>query len=400
MTTAVNGAARETKKRLKTMRARLTEIAVRALKPAAGKQLKVWDTTTPGFGVRVNGHSKSWIVMYGKARRLKVLGRFPDMPLAEARRQAKLVLLGENHPEVASLLFEEAKTAFLAAVEKRNKPRTHKDYARLLKRHFDFGRVPLSEITRSDIARKLDKLDGTPSEQAHAFAALKIFLRWALKRGHIDRSPMENMEVPVKGSPRRRVLTDVELRAVFRAARAYPHPFGPIVQLLILTGQRRSEVAALRWEWIDTEARTITLPESLTKNKTEHTFPYAGMVAALLEHVPRTGDYLFPAARERVQGKPATVFNGWGKPKAALDRRLEDVAPYTLHDLRRTFSTQLASLGVPQHVVERILNHKPGAHTAISPIAVLYNHYRCMDEMRDAVTKWESKLTDMSDRFA
>lgn len=119
------------------------------------------------------------------------------------------------------------------------------------------------------------------------------------------------------------------------------------------------------------------------------------MVAALLEQVPRTGDYLFPAARERVRGKPATVFNGWGKPKASLDKKLEGVAPYTLHDLRRTFSTQLASLRVPQRVVERILNQKPGAHTAISPIAALYNRYQYMDEMREAVTKWELKLEQL-----
>lgn len=109
------------------------------------------------------------------------------------------------------------------------------------------------------------------------------------------------------------MLNDDELKIVYRKALETPYPFGPIVQLLILTGQRRGEIAALRWDWLDVEGRTITLPVSVTKNKRSHTFPYGDSVQQLLDGVPRLAELLFPAAREHVRGVPTTTFNGWGK---------------------------------------------------------------------------------------
>jgi integrase len=155
------------------------------------------------------------------------------------------------------------------------------------------------------------------------------------------------------------------------------------VQLLLLTGQRRVEIGSLRWSYIDETERTITLPGTLTKNHREHTFPFGGMAAGILASVPRMGDTLFPA-----RGHDEVPFSGWSKSKPKLDR-LCGAEHWTLHDLRRTFATQLAGLGVAPHVIERLLNHASGR---ISGVAAVYNRYAYLTEMREAVSRFETKL--------
>ena len=201
------------------------------------------------------------------------------------------------------------------------------------------------------------------------------------------------MTLPARPGTRERVLSDQELAAVYKAATKFAYPFGPIVQLLILTGQRRGEISSLKWDWIEDD--TLTLPSSLTKNKRAHTFPLGETTRAIIESVPQHSDYLFPASREHVRGKSTTVFNGWPKAKRELDVAVQGrakkspVAPWTLHDLRRTFATNLAALGTPIQVTEKLLNHVSGT---VSGVAAIYNRHTYMDEMRAAVTAWEAHL--------
>jgi len=171
-----------------------------------------------------------------------------------------------------------------------------------------------------------------------------------------------------KRPSRDRVLTDKEVAAVYAAALSGDDSFSHIVALLVLTGQRCTEIGSLRWEWINEKDQTITLPASITKNKRAHTFPFGSMVAAVLARVPRTSEYVFPASRTNVRGKPTTSFNGWPKCKQAFDAKCI-IAHWTLHDLRRTFSTNLAALGIPPHITERLLNHVSGT---ISGVAAIY----------------------------
>lgn len=132
-----------------------------------------------------------------------------------------------------------------------------------------------------------------------------------------------------------------------------------------------------------------TIPAAVTKNRRTHTFPLGPIARALLDAIPRFNDnpYVFPAQRQ--SSEATTVFNGWSKPKADLDKKLS-IEPWTLHDLRRTFSSGMASIGVPQIVAEKLLNHVSGGTQ--SPIAQVYNRYSHLDEMREAVLKWESYL--------
>ncbi len=371
--------------------AALTELTIRKLQPPATGQTTVWDSV-PGFGIRVSqGGAKTFIVLVGGGNR-RSIGRFPIISLSHARTEAKRILaertLGKHRAK--SIPYDEAQKLFLAECEQRViRARTLSDYTRLLKKHFSLGRQQLSDITADDIGRRIDRIIDAPSERNHALVAVKVFLRWALKppRRYIAHNPCEGM-VPIRRPSRRRVLTDREVAAVYHTARQGEDSFSNIVALLILTGQRRGEIGALRREWINAKERTITLPASATKNGVEHTFPYGRAVASVLEWIPNEGDSFFPPSRSHVRGKPTTTFNGWPKQKKAFDAAC-GVSDWTLHDLRRTFATNLAALGIAPHVVERLLNHATGS---ISGVAAIYSRFQYMDEMRDAIARWEERL--------
>jgi len=177
------------------------------------------------------------------------------------------------------------------------------------------------------------------------------------------------------------------LTVVLRQARSEELTFHSIVQLLIYTGQRRNEIASLRAEWIDFENRTITLPPLITKNKRQHTFPFGKMAEAVLKKGAKTG-LLFPA-----RGKDGP-FNGWSKVKPAFERNCE-IEPWVLHDLRRTFATNLAALGVPIHVTEKLLNHVSGT---TGGIVAVYQRHAYLDEMRLAIDAWEKHLAFLMKR--
>lgn len=376
----------------------ITDLAVRKIAPPEKGQRTIWDKSLPNFGLRISqGGTRSWVVQHGPTRQFTTIGRYPLISVAVARVEAKRILaertLGKTRP--VSITYDEALKQFLAACEQKNKPRTVQDYKRLLNLHFKFGRTQLSEITSQEIMRRVDRLKNTPSEQSHAFVALKIFLRWTVKHRMLERSPIELMTVPSRQDGRERTLAKEEIAFVYKAAQLTPYPYGTIVQLLLLTGQRRGEIAALQWSWFDRAGRTITLPSSITKNGRQHTFPYGDVVEAILEIIPVEVevDYLFPASRTNVSGNPTTIFNGWGKPKALLDAAITAsgtaIPPWTLHDLRRTFATNLAALQTPVHVTEKLLNHVSGT---VSGVAAIYNRHTYMDEMREAATAYENYL--------
>ena len=365
----------------------LTDISIRALKPVPGRQVIYTDKSLKGFGVRLTSSGvMSFVLTYGDDRRRVKLGDVGIIKLADARAEAKRILaeqtLGAKNEK--SIAFADALDLFLTNSEKRNKPRTARDYRRLLTRHFlpALRKKPLSEITKHDISRIIDRLLSTPSECAHAFAALKIFFRWATRRGLVENSPCDSLQGPAKPLARSRVLSDEELRKVLLQARITGFPFGTVLELLIRTGQRRSEIGSLRKSWINFERRTITLPATITKNKREHTFPISETVAELLTAIPHTDNVLFP-------GKDAdTPITGWSNFKAAFDKKCE-VESWTLHDLRRTFATNLAALSIRIEVTEKLLNHVSGSFGGIVGV---YQRHGYLDEMRAAIDLWEKRL--------
>jgi hypothetical protein len=286
----------------------LTDVSLRAAKPPENGAVTLWDGALKHFGVRIRGGAKSFIVLLGSGRR-QVIGRFPTISLSQARTKAKMLLaertLGRHQPKSTS--WDTALPTFLALCEKKNRTRTHSEYARTLKSYFPFGATKLCDITRQDISKKLDKLANVPSQQAHAFVVAKIFFRWALAQGYIDTNPTGGL-TPRHAPTRARVLTDKELEAVWKASQQIGGHFGSIVKLLILTGQRRGEIAALQFSWI--QNNTITLPSELTKNAREHSFPIGPLSASIIPIPGVHSGLLFPA-----RGNETSPFNGWSKSK-------------------------------------------------------------------------------------
>jgi integrase len=348
--------------------------------PSSG-QVTYWDVGSP-LGLRVSqGGSKTFIVLIGSGKR-KTIGRYPTISLQQARDAARRIVaektLGIVHKQ--SISFDDAVSLFLSSCQQRNKPRTVADYRAHIKRHFKFGARRLSDITTDDISNIIDRLKATPTEQNHAHTTLSILLKWAVRRGYIERSPMERLQLPARLKPRSRILSDDELRAVYLAANS--PVFGSIVRLCILLGQRRSEIGSLRWDWIDREARTIAFPAEVIKNNRVHVIPYERMAEEIFASIPVLSDHLFPGRDGNA------TFQGWSKSKHVLDLN-SGVKEWTLHDLRRVFSTRVAAYAQP-HVLERILNHSAGQ---ISGVARIYNQFQYMAEMREALQKWESHLS-------
>jgi len=370
----------------------LTDLSIKRFPTPEKGTETYWDTRQRGLGFRISqGGARTFVVLVDSGRR-KAIGRYPTISLADARTEARRILaektLGRSDPTTTT--FDQALSLFLAYCEQRNRPRTVRDYRRLLSRHFPFGKKRLADISPHDITKRIDPLP--PSEGFHALVVVKVFFRWAQRRSLIDASPCERLQATNRPVPRDRVLDDNEVREVLLAAGREGFPFGHMILLLILTGQRRGEVGQLRWQYIDQEKRTITLPAAITKNGRVHMFPYGQAVADVFAAIPRQSDYLFPASRDHVRNKPTTVFSGWSKCKMQFDRKCQ-IAPWTMHDCRRTFSSGMAALGISQTVVEKLLNHVSGG--ILSPIAQVYNRHSYMEEMRAAITEWDAKLASL-----
>jgi integrase len=367
----------------------LTDLTIRALK--ADAQTDFWDTKTPAFGIRVGKRGRTFIAKVHNRR--VTLGRYPDLSLADARKQA-LGLKSEKRVIPNAIRFDQALELFLTnycAVN--NRARVAKERERVLRKHFSatLGKMRLNSITHEYIGPIIDALLPTPSEANHAFKEARTFFRWATKppRRYILISPLQGMEMPVKEKKRRRILADPELLSVWRAAEGQGYPHGTIVQLLILTGQRRGEIGALQWGWINQRDRLITLPDWLTKNNVEHVFPYGDMVALILDTIPRRNStqMLFPA-----RGYDDKPFSGWSKSKAHLET-LPPIRSWTLHDLRRTYSTRMGQLNVPQRVNDRLLNHI--SQGEITPLGQVYNLATYLPQMRDAIAHYETHLSQL-----
>jgi integrase len=385
-------------------RAALSDLSIRAAKIPPKSAITLWDAIQPKLGLRVTpAGAKSFVYMVGSGKR-KVLGRYPELSLKDAR--ARLTrLLAEKTLGFAPVEPPQEKIKVSAAITlyiEKHCERISKDGSRypyetklLLNNYLGskFKDTPLDRIGKSDVAAIIDGLSDEPSEASHAFTAIRGFFSWCVDRGHADKNPCDGLRRPSKPASRDRVLTTAELKAVYLAAEKADFPYGAVLQLLAITGQRRGEIAALRWDWIDDAEKTITFPASVTKNKLIHIVPYGDMMSEILRAIPRSSDYLFPAKRERRKGRPASIMSGWGKLKAAFDTDCP-IADWTLHDLRRTASTMWAEIGVPEHINDRLLNHIT-AGTKQSAVARVYNRYSYLAEKRDAVARWEAKLSQI-----
>jgi integrase len=313
------------------------------------------------------------------------------LSLKDARTSA-LRLKADHQPSKYSkpaVDLPAARTEYLEAADVRSNTRIY--YERNLGRLPD---LPLPEITHDHIQRILDAL--SPSSRGQALRTYTAFFAWAIRRHYLDNSPCVRMQAD-KQDARARVLTDEELAKIWRACEprggyptspagdrsisslALPANFCAIVQLLMLTGMRRSECAALEARYLREDL--CTLPSALCKNGREHSFPIGGFSKRLLAPfvAASPSGFLFAA-----RGHTDRPFSGWSKSKAALDS-VSATTDWTLHDLRRTYRTIHARIGTPPHIAERLVNHV----SSRSEVEAIYDRHNYLEPMRVAVRNFE-----------
>ncbi len=405
-----------------------TETAVKRLNLPSEQERQTlhWDKHLPAFGLRVgfNG-AKAWIA---EPRVLKLgawtksritLGRYPDMPLAEARSRAREVLAqarqGENVVNIRkadkSKLEEASRNSFGACVADflakypaaaQLREATIREYRRTLE-GADLAHwrdMPISQIKAQDIYDVLDRMveRGAEIGANRTLAYLSKFFNWCVSRQRLEDSPARRVEKPAANPKRDRTLSEAEVAEVWQAFDALPYPFGPLFKLLALTGQRRSEVAGMRWSEIEGfggEAPVWTLPAYRSKNGRPHAVPLSSQVVKILSSLARIAgqDLVFSTTGQ-------TAVSGFGRAKAQADAhiakkraegRRKAIQPWTIHDLRRTAATLLhsAPLNVSPHIVEAVLNHVSG-HKA--GVAGVYNKAAYLLEKTATLAAWGKRL--------
>jgi integrase len=373
---------------------KLTQRRIEALEcPPGKKDILVFDDEQAGLGCRVtSGGGKSFLAQYrhaGEKRRIP-LGSCSAISLADARIAARAIM-GEaarggdpaterkrkaaNDALTVEALLEQWEALHLA--DRRERYRA--EAVRALRIAFTNQlKTPAAELSRSAVVRVLDSMAkaGKTAMASRTAAYGQAAYGWAMKRGSIETSPFVNLpKAPV--TRRERVLTDEELRAVWQATEE-PGAFNRVVRLLLLTAQRREEVAGATWGEIAADLSAWTIPSARAKNGAAHLVPLSREAQAILSAAAR-GDgssLIFPGERG--------VFSGWSKSKDRLDQR-SGVTGWTLHDLRRTAATGLQKLGVRIETTEAILNHVSGSRAGIAGV---YQRYDWAAEKRTALSAW------------
>jgi integrase len=378
---------------------KFTTDAIAALSLPAGKQDQFeWDDSLPGFGVRIRGDSKRWVVQYrvGAQQRRESLGDVRKVKLDDARRIARQRFaqaeLGTDpaaerakaRRDAAAVKLTVASVAgrYLGAKQDVLRPSTYNQ----AKRHFAVLWAPLADrpidgVKRADVAARLQeivKAHGRTSA-ARARGNLSAMFSWAMKEGLCDANPVLLTNDPAEGiQPRERVLSDHELVAIWNACG--DDDFGRIVRLLLLTGCRREEIGGLQWREIDFDTGVMTIPGERTKNHRALALTLPAVALDILRSAKRRED------RDHVFGKRGS-FGAWSYATMALNSRISDVEGkslphWTLHDLRRTFRTGLGKLGVRPDVAERCVNHIKGG------VEEIYNRHRYEREIASALAQW------------
>lgn len=426
---------------------RFTEKTLASLALPDGVADKIWfDDDLSGFGLRIrSGGKRTWIVQYkhgGKQRRMTLGtvdlasrgGKHGSLNLVAARKTAKdklaSVHLGSDpQGEKIETRSHAGRTLngvvpdYLSHLQAKGRSAR---YILEVERHLLVGFKPLCEvqisrITRENVSSRLREIasglghdrDGrnmgglTASNRARA--ALSALYSWAIGEGLADNNPVVGTNKATEEVRRDRVLSDGELAAVWRACGdengQLSGDYARIVRLLILTGQRRDEIASMAASELVPADRggnsmsMLLLPSARTKNKLSHEVPLSTPAYELVREALDTRGYdedgsgnLVP--RVHVFGRGEGGFSGWSKAKARLDEKLKTmaasgkgphIAPWRIHDLRRTLATGMGELGIKPHVVEAVLNHISGSKAGVAGI---YNRATYRKEKGEALTLW------------
>jgi integrase len=309
------------------------------------------------------------------------------MGLAAARAAAERLLSALGRDGSTEALDRTFGAVADAWIEKVAKPKN--DSWQQQQRRFEMHVFPawrdrkIAEIKRADVRDLIDGIEGgiLPNR---VLAQIRTVFRYALSQDWIDASPVEGIKRPNDETPRDRALDMPEIKRIWDAAALVGYPFGLFVRTLLLTGQRRTEVASMRWADVDLEAGTWIIRAQDTKGERKQLVPLAAPTLAILEAAPQLGPYVFTS-----DGK--THISGFAKGKARLDTFVsaggEPLDPWTLHDLRRSAATHMVRLGITETIVGRVLNHAP-----VGVTATVYALHSYAPEKRSALDRWAAEI--------
>jgi integrase len=368
--------------------------------PAEKTDVIFWDASCRGFGIRaLSSGRRSWIFQYRdehqRTRRI-ALGDVSAVSLeaarAAARHHAATVTQGGN-PSLQRKVTRRAASvldiaeAYLQYAKTRQRLRSYKETERHLLRHAaSLHQERVEAVQRRDVAALLDRVneESGPIAANRVRAALSALWTWGLRTGRIDAdSNPVGFTIRQPEKSRERILSDSEIDAIWKAT-GVASDYSRIVRLCLLTGCRRDEIGHLRWDEIEDDH--LLIGAKRMKGGATHEIPMLPMIAAALPSRPKVPqDFLF--------GRRGTGFSGWSKSKKALDAEISkaglSLAPWGLHDLRRTFSTRLHDTGVEPIVVEALLAHKQQG------VAAVYNRASFRGAKRAALERWHSILKNM-----
>jgi integrase len=386
----------------------LTDAKIKGLKPPATGQAEHPDALVPGLRVRIGSSGvKTFILrkrIAGRVRNL-TLDRYHErrFTLADARKRARAIISdieagadpaagrvgrrrGQETVGTVHALFQDYRVA-------KARLRSIREVERIFEKYVlpEFGGRLADSITRADVTRLIDGIAASTMARAVA-AQLSAFYSWAMPRlERLGANPCRDSWKPAKPPSRDRVLSDAELRAVWKAMKVEPAPFGPAFRLLLITLQRRDEVFSADRAEFDLKAKVWTIPATRAKNGVAHIVPLAPAVVGELKALLATaGDgKLFPA-RGNAENASSGISKAWERIRAAVGKELKrPVERFTIHDLRRTGATGLQRLGIRLEVTEAVLNHVSGSRAGIVGI---YQRHHFTEEKRHALNAWAVEL--------
>src|SRR5271169_140413 len=330
---------------------------------ASSKDVVYWDAGCPGFGVKVTpAGRKVFVVLYrtgGAGSRLRkyTIGPYGRVTFHQARVSAHKVfaarlegrdLAAEKRDARRRMVadrVEDLLEAFITQHVSQN--RSARATSQMLRRELgSWSGRSIHEISKRDVIEVISTVEqrGAPVAANKTLKAIKTFLRWCVGRAVLDLSPAEGIPLPAKEVPRDRVLSDDELARVIIAARQIGGPYGGIVELLALTGQRREEAARCVWDEVDLHSRIWTLPNLRTKNAKPHIVHLSDQAIDLLNQAIRQSKFVFSTTGTH-------PFQDFSNAKRELDA-ISGVTGWRLHDLRRTCVSVIAALGIAPHVAD------------------------------------------------
>ena len=393
------------------MKKKLTDRAVKLLRPRSDRY-EVWDTDYPGFGVRVSpAGRKSFVYLYrfkGLPRRM-TFGVYPRISLATARarygKARELLEEKDRDPGAEQIDTKRARRDAPTVedladeyIERWAKPRKRswKEDQRKLKRDVCpvIGRKKAEAVTRRDIRDILDALmdRGAPIAANRTLAVMRKMFRWGVSVDLLPHNPCEAIQAPAEENQRDRVLDEAEIKILWTQLDGDELSMNPHIRLclklMLVTAQRRTEMATARWADIDLATEWWVIPEGVVKNKRQHRVPLSPLAIRLLKTAKKRlggAEYVFPNLYGDNSIRPESVSKAVPR-NAALFK----IDYFQCHDLRRTAATQMASMGTPSSTVGKVLNHSEGGVTAI------YNRYSYDAEKRKALNAWGRRLESIT----